>query len=153
MTPSELEQAYRNLMMENIVLTDSNERLHQRLARLERGLEESPAAKQLIRAQRNALAERSHRLRQLEYQNKQLQREQKRIRDENRRLRERLERLAPGQQEQRYDYETCLQELAEARAALRRKDHEMLDLTDRYYRLQADRSPVLPSTPAANGEF
>mgnify|MGYP000246471607 CR=1 FL=1 len=58
-----LEQAYRDLILENQLLVDSNQRLHQRIAQIEAGLSESPAAKQLIRAQRNALAERSRELR------------------------------------------------------------------------------------------
>ena len=74
---TELEQAYRALILENHVLAETNERLHERLTRIEAGLEESPAAKQLIRAQRNALAERSHRLREAHYENLKLKREKK----------------------------------------------------------------------------
>lgn len=85
-TGSDLEQAYRDLLLQNQVLAESNMRLHDRLARRDSGLEESPAARELIRAQRNALAERSHRLRETEYENKELKRKQKKLYEENRRL-------------------------------------------------------------------
>ena len=83
---SSLEQAYRDLLLENQVLVESNQRLHERLARTESGLEESPAAKQLIRSQRNALADRSHKLRELAYEVKRLQRDKKKLVEENRRM-------------------------------------------------------------------
>ena len=76
---SELEQAYRNLLVENMVLVEQCA-----LATGSRdatpGLE-GRRLPRLIRAQRNALAERSHRLRELDYENKQLIRERKKLTD------------------------------------------------------------------------
>ena len=146
---AELEQAYRNLMMENLVLSESNQRLHERLARREEGLEESPAARELIRAQRNALAERSHRMRELEYENKQLQRERKKWIEENERLLGRLQQLE-GADQRGAEYR---RELAEVKAALRAKTNELLTMTDRYYQLEARLTISVPTTSAANGDF
>ena len=146
---AELEQAYRNLMMENLVLSESNQRLHERLARREEGLEESPAARELIRAQRNALAERSHRMRELEYENKQLQRERKKLVEENERLIGRLQQLERAEQ-RGAEYR---RELTEVKAALRAKTNELLMMTDRYYQLEAKLTISVPTTSAANGDF
>jgi predicted nucleic acid-binding Zn-ribbon protein len=152
LTPTELEQAYRNLLMENLVLVESNRRLHERLARQEGGLEDSPATRQLLQTQRNALAERSHRLRELEYENKQLTRNYKKLSEQHQRLlgqgggRDEVARL-------RRELEGCKAELAEARTALHEKSSDLLQLTDRYYQLEARLKPKLPTTQAANSHF
>jgi seryl-tRNA synthetase len=148
-----LEQAYRELMLENQVLTESNERLHERLARQESGLEESPAARQLIRAQRNALAERSHKLRELEYENQKLKRDQKKLIEENRKLAASLARHMQDIQPLLHQEETSRRELANAKSALRAKTNELLKLTDKYYQLEAKTTPRPPPSSAANGHF
>jgi dynactin complex subunit len=153
LSPSELEQAYRNLLMENMVLVESNRRLHERLARQDAGLEDSPATRQLLQAQRNALAERSHRLRELEYENKQLTRNYNKLSEQHQRLlgqgagdRDEVARL-------RRELEVRKTELAQTRTALQEKSSALLKLTDRYYQLEARVKPSLPATQAANGDF
>lgn len=153
LTGSALEQAYRDLLLENHVLAESNERLHGRLARQESGLEESPAAKQLIRAQRNALAERSRRLRELEYENQGLKREKKKLLEENRKLAASLARHMQDIQPLLQHEKVSRQELAEAKTALREKTNELLKLTDKYYQLEARTKPRPPPSSAANGNF
>ncbi len=153
LSPSELEQAYRNLLMENLVLVESNQRLHDRLARQDAGLEDSPATRQLLQAQRNALAERSHRLRELEYENKQLARKYRKLSEQHQLL---LGQGAGGHDEAarlRRELDDCKAELADARAALREKSGALLQLTDRYYQLEARLKMRLPTTQAANGDF
>jgi len=150
---ADLEQAYRDLMLENQVLAESNERLHERLARVEAGLEESPAAKQLIRAQRNALAERSHRLREVQYENLSLKREQKRLAEENRKLSASLSRHMQDIQPILDQEKLNQRELEEARAALREKTNELAKLTHQYYQLEARSKPQPPPSSAANGRF
>ncbi|MCB1788025.1 MAG: hypothetical protein H6955_08010 [Chromatiaceae bacterium] len=148
-----LEQAYRDLLVEFQLLAETNQRLHERLARRERGHEESPAARELIQAQRNALAERSRRMRELEYENVQLKREQKRIVDESRRLSASLAKQ--GQEAAllvRRD-ELSQRELAAAKAALREKNNELLRLTDKYYQLEARSKQPAPMPTAANSDF
>ena len=138
---SALEQAYRELMLENHVLAETNERLHERLARIEAGLEESPAAKQLIRAQRNALAERSHRLRETQYENLNLKREKNKLIKENRKLAASLARRMEDIQPLLNQEEDIRRELEAAKAALREKSNELAKLTDRYYQLEARSKP------------
>ena len=138
---SALEQAYRELMLENHVLAETNERLHERLARIEAGLEESPAAKQLIRAQRNALAERSHRLRETQYENLNLKREKNKLIKENRKLAASLARRMEDIQPLLNQEEDIRRELEAAKAALREKSNELAKLTDRYYQLEARAKP------------
>lgn len=150
---AELEQAYRDLMLENQVLAESNERLHERLARVEAGLEESPAAKQLIRAQRNALAERSHRLREVQYENLGLKREQKRLVEENRKLSASLSRHMQDIQPILNQEKLSQRELEEAKASLREKANELAKLTHKYYQLEARSKPQPPPSSAANGRF
>lgn len=150
---AELEQAYRDLMLENQVLAESNERLHERLARMEAGLEESPAAKQLIRAQRNALAERSHRLREVQYENLGLKREQKRLVEENRKLSVSLSRHMQDIQPILNQEKVNQRELEEAKASLREKTNELAKLTHKYYQLEARSKPQPPPSSAANGRF
>ena len=153
LTGAALEQAYRDLLLENQVLAESNERLHERLARRESGLEESPAAKELIGAQRKAIAERSRRLRELEYENKQLKREQNRLFAENRRLSASLSRHMRDIQPLLQKEELSRRELADARSALREKTNELLRLTDKYYQLEARSRPQPPPSSAANGDY
>lgn len=146
-----LAQAYRDLLLQNEILAESNERLHERLARRERGLEESPAARKLIDAQRKVLAERSRRLRAFEYENKLLKREHKRLFEENRRLAAGLARHMQDMQPLLNQQELSRRELADARAALRDKTNELLRLTDRYYQLEARGTAQPPPSSAANG--
>jgi myosin heavy subunit len=150
---AELEQAYRDLMLENQMLVESNEHLHERLARVEAGLEESPAAKQLIRAQRNALAERSHRLREVQYENLNLKREQKKLVKENQRLAASLARHMQDIQPLLNQEQLSRRELEEAKAALRKKSDQLATLTDQYYQLEARSKPQPPPSSAANGRF
>lgn len=153
LTGATLEQAYRDLLLENQVLAESNQRLHERLARRDSGLEESPAAKELIRAQRNALAERSRRLRELEYENKGLQREQKKLVEENRKLAASLARHMQDIQPLLRKDESSRRELADTKAALREKINELHRLTDKYYQLEARSKPQPPPSTAANSRF
>jgi len=153
LTGTALEQAYRDLMLENQVLAESNQRLHERLMRQEEGLEDSPATRQLVRAQRNALAERSHRLRELEYENQTLKRDQKKLVDENRKLAASLARHMQDIQPLLHQEEVSRQKLVEAKAALRSKTNELLKLTDKYYQLEAKTSPRPPPSSAANSRF
>ena len=148
-----LEQAYRELMLENQLLVESNEHLHERLARMEAGLEESPAAKQLIRAQRNALAERSHRLREVQYENLNLKREQKKLVKENQKLAASLARHMQDIQPLLNQEQLSRRELEEAKAALRKKSDQLARLTDKYYQLEARSKPQPPPSSAANGRF
>jgi len=141
LTGAALEQAYRDLMLENQVLNETNERLHERLARIESGLEESPAAKQLIRAQRNALAERSHRLREVQYENLNLKREHKKLVRENQKLSADLARHMRDIQPLLQQEELRRRELEEAKAALREKSNALARLTDKYYQLEARSKP------------
>ena len=148
-----LEQAYRDLILENQLLVDSNQRLHQRIADAEAGLSESPAAKQLIRAQRNALAERSSELREVQYENLNLKREQKRMRAENRKLAASLARHMEDIQPLLHKEELSRRELEEAKAALREKSNELAKLTDKYYQLEARTVPQPPPSSAANSRY
>jgi len=150
---AELEQAYRQLLLENQVLLESNQRLHERIARQEGGLEESPAARQLIRTQRNALAERSHKLRELAYEFKHLQREQAKLIKENRHLSASLARQVEQVTSLSDELKTLRSALTEARQELRSKKNELAMLTDRYYQLEAQAAPGLRTGSAANGEF
>jgi myosin heavy subunit len=150
---SALEQAYRELMLENHVLAETNERLHERLARIEANIEESPAAKQLIRAQRNALAERSHRLREVQYENLHLKREKNKLVEENQKLASSLARHMQDIQPLLNQEQISRRELEEAKAALREKSNALARLTDRYYQLEARSKPRPPPSSAANGRF
>ena len=132
-----MEEAYRALLLEHQLLQETNQRLHEHIARQESGLEESPAAKELIRAQRNALADRSHQLRQLEYETKQLQREKKKLLANNNQL---SAKLAKRTEEiralsQRQDADGLV--LAETKMALREAKNELAKLADKYYQLEA----------------
>ncbi len=148
-----LEQAYRDLLLENQVLVESNKRLHERVARLDAGVEDSPATRELIRAQRDALAERSHRLREIEYENKRLKRKQKKLFDDNKRLAASLARRMEDIQPLLRREESVRRELEEVREQLRQKKSDLLKLTDRYYQLEARLKPQLPPDSVANGDF
>ena len=148
-----LEQAYRELMLENQLLLESNEHLHERISRIEAGLEESPAAKQLIRAQRNALAERSHRLREVQYENINLKREQKKLVKENQKLAASLARRMQDVQPLLNREQLSRRELEEAKAALRKKSDELAKLTHKYYQLEARSKPRRRSGSAVNSRF
>lgn len=148
-----LEQAYRDLILENQLLVDGNQRLHQRIAQIEAGLSESPAAKQLIRAQRNALAERSSQLREVRYENLNLKREQKRMHAENRKLAASLARHMQDIQPLLHKEELSRRELEEAKAALREKSNELAKLTDKYYQLEARSIARPPPSSAANSRY
>lgn len=150
---AELEQAYRDLLLENQVLAESNQHLSDRLMQRQRGFEDSPAARELIRAQRNALAERSRLMRELEYQNKQLKREHNRLIEENRRLASSLARHMDDLQPLLRKEEAARRDLARARAELREKTNELARLTDRLYQLEARMKPQPPTSSAANSNF
>ena len=144
---AELEQAYRDLMLENQMLVESNEHLHERLARI--------ASETLVSAaaQRNALAERSHRLREVQYENLNLKREQKKLVKENQRLAASLARHMHDIQPLLSQEQLSQRELEEAKAALRKKSDQLATLTDKYYQLEARSKPQPPPSSAANGRF
>lgn len=153
LSADELEEAYRTLLLENQVLAESNERLVERLARRQHGVEDARTTQELLRTQRNALVERSHRLREVEYENKQLRRQQKKLAEENNRLkldleRQRGEARALAQREQ-----ACRQELAQVQAALREKAGELAMLRERQHRLESRLHLQQAPSSAANGDF
>ena len=150
---ADLEQAYRDLLLENQVLAESNERLHDKLARREGGQEETAAIQELLRAQRNALVERSHRLRELEYEHKNLQRQHKKVVEENRRLTASLEHRAQDVRPILQREAQLRRELEQARAELQQKNQELLRLTDKYYQLASRLKAGSTPTSAANGDF
>ncbi len=152
LTGSALEQAYRDLLLENQVLAEANQRLHDRQVNHADEANAPPAAKQLIQAQRNALAERSRRMRELEYENTQLKREQKGLLDENRKLSSSLAQHMQEIQPLLRKEELARGQLVEAKAALRAKSNELARLTDKYYQLEARTRPQPPPT-AANSDF
>jgi septal ring factor EnvC (AmiA/AmiB activator) len=153
MTGATLEQAYRELLLENQVLAESNQRLHERLAQQQDGNQDSAATRELVRAQRDALAERSHRLREVEYENKQLERKQRKLQEENQRLSatvaRHMEQLHPLLQRD----EQSRRELAEVRATLRQAEAELVALKDKYYQLEARTKLHPPTSTAANSDF
>ncbi len=153
LTGSALEQAYRELLLENQVLVESNLRLHERLARRERGAEDSPATRELIRAQRNALADRSHQLREARYENEQLRRKHKKLYEENRSLSASLAKHMEDIQPLLRREELSRRELAEAQEILRQKKGELATLTHKYYQLEARSKPQPPPSSAANSDF
>jgi len=150
---ADLEQAYRELLLENQVLVESNQRLHERIARQESGLEESPAARRLIRTQRHALAERSHKLREVAYEFQLLQREHAKLSKENARLARALTQHSDKHQSLSDDLRSLRAALDESRSELRAKKNELARLTDRYYQLEAQQELGLRPGTAANGEF
>lgn len=149
---SMLEQAYRELLLENQMLAESNQRLHERLKNPENGNDELPAARELIREQRNALAERSRRLRELEYEVKQYQREKKKLLVRTRQLAALVAQKDERIRESTRRHETDGLALAEAKMALREAKNELAKLTDKYYQLEAQFHRQSPGS-VANGDF
>ncbi len=149
MAGATLEKAYRDLLVQNQILSESNARLQEQLADQAGGVAESPAAKQLIRAQRDALVERSRRLREVEYELKQMQRLKDKLVEENRRLQRQLSDFRPVLRRE----EQNRRELAAAKAALREKTNELLCLKDKYFQLEARLKPASPPGSVANGRF
>jgi len=152
LTGSALEQAYRDLLLDNQVLAEANQRLHDRQVRHADDANAPPAARELIQAQRNALAERSRRMRELEYENTQLKREHKELLEEHRKLSAGLARHMQDIQPLLRKEKLARRKLAEAKSALRDKRNELHRLTDKYYQLEARTRPQQPST-AANSDF
>lgn len=148
-----LEDAYRNLLLENQMLTESNDRLHARLAEAEAGLGESPAAKQLIQAQRSALVERTHKLRELQYANKTLERERDKLRLSHRRLKTQLRDATAAVQPLSQRLEDQQREVATLKQQLTEKRRELAMLTDRYYQLQSRVDPKLSADRVINADF
>ena len=148
-----LEQAYRDLLLENQVLVESNRRLHERLARAEGGQSESPAAQQLIRTQRNALAERSHQLREANYANKELRRRYAKLQEETRRLAEAHAQRATTTPRLKSALAASEKQARELQDELRRVRTELATLTDRYYQLQARIDPAVSADRVVNGDF
>ena len=149
MAGAALEKAYRDLLMQNQILSQSNARLQEQLAEQASGVAESPAAKQLIRAQRDALVERSRRLREVEYDLKQIQRLKDRLVEENRRLQRQLSDFHPVLRRE----EQNRRELAETKTALREKTNELLCLQDKYFQLEARLEPASTPGSVANGHL
>jgi len=152
-TDSGLEHAYRELLLENQVLTESNRRLHDRLARAESGLVDTPASRQLIRAQRDALTDRSHKLREMLYANKTLQREQQKLQDNNRRLGEKLARQTAAVRPLEQQLEASQAEVVTLKQQLAEQRRELAMLTDRYYQLQARMDPALSADRVVKVDF
>jgi chromosome segregation ATPase len=148
-----LEQAYRDLLLENQVLVESNRRLHERLARAEGGQAESPAAQQLIRTQRNALADRSHQLREATYANKELRRRYAKLQEETRRLAEAHAQRATTTPRLESELAASQKQVRDLQEELRRVKVELATLTDRYYQLQARIDPAVSADRVVNGDF
>ncbi len=134
---SRLEQAYRDLLLENQVLAESNQRLYERLSRHEVGIEESPIAGELMRVQRDALVERSRHMRELAYQTKNFEREKQRLLANNSRLAAALAQREAQIRKLHQRQETDALALTEAKLALREARNELAKITDRYYQLEA----------------
>lgn len=130
-----LEEAYRELLVEHQVVTETNTRLHQRIAEQAEGLEDSPAAKRLISAQRKALVERSRVQRELGYENKRLQLEHRRLVEELQDLRTRIGHQVGELQKLREQLAAQRTELSETKALLRGKSDELDALTLKYHQL------------------
>lgn len=137
LTGDDLEQAYRQLLVENQILRENNQQLGNTLERENVAKDGLDTAEQLIRAQRNALAERSHRMREIEYAYKNLLREQKKQAETNRQLRAQLERLVKEAQALRRQHDATVTELKDARALLDDRNDELARMTERYFQLEA----------------
>jgi chromosome segregation ATPase len=149
---ADLEQAYRELLVEVQMLRQHNVELGVALER--QGLEQNNAAAtdQLIRAQRSALAERSHRMREAEFENKKLVRAQKKIEADYQQLHAQLERHVKQVQMLQQRYHACSNELRDTRAELASKQGELEAMTDRYYQLEsAIEKFSVPHGSVANG--
>jgi chromosome segregation ATPase len=138
LTEQALEQAYRNLLVENLVLQETNDRLGAELAQGSDARDKAFTDQRLIVAQRNALAERGRRMRQVEYELKQIKRRCKRLLDEKARLEaglaEQQNLIAALREKQRL----YTRELDEAKVALSVKASEFRMLRDKYQTLQLD---------------
>ena len=99
------------------------------------------------------MAERSHRLREVQYENLNLKREQKKLVKENQRLAASLARHMHDIQPLLSQEQLSQRELEEAKAALRKKSDQLATLTDKYYQLEARSKPQPPPSSAANGRF
>jgi chromosome segregation ATPase len=133
----ELEQAYRELLLENQMLRETNDQLGMALEQqdsLERYLQQ---AENLIIAQRNALAERARRMRETEFENKGLLRAQRKLKEQESELQARLQRQVQEARVLRERLKASTGTLERARDELRAKEAELAKLTDRYYQLEA----------------
>jgi len=149
---ADLEQAYREMLVEVQMLRQHNLELGVTLERQSLEQSDSQAADQLIRAQRNALAERSRRMRDAEFENKKLLRAQKKIQAEYQQLHVQLERHVRQVQMLQQRYHACSNELRDTRAALESKQGELEAMTDRYYQLEsAIEKFSVPHGSVANG--
>jgi chromosome segregation ATPase len=153
LTGSALEQAYRALLLENQVLTETNQRLQEQLLEADAKRDTSSSERQLIREQRNLIAERSHELRQQQYACKTLQRERDQLRENNSHLAQKTARLAAAA-------EAMKQQLANAQAqndALQRelsdKKRDLATLTEHHYQLQAKHDPTMNTRRVINVDF
>jgi hypothetical protein len=132
-----LEQAYRELLVEVQMLRQHNLEMGVALEKQHLEQEDSSASEQLIRAQRNALAERSRRLRETEYENKKLLREHKKLAEDNRKLYLQLERHVKELHLLQQQHQNCQVALRDTRAALQGKESELLAFADRYRQLES----------------
>ncbi|MCB1775243.1 MAG: hypothetical protein KDI88_16645 [Gammaproteobacteria bacterium] len=149
---ADLEQAYRNLLVEVQMLRQHNLELGVTLERQSLEQSDAQAADQLIRAQRNALAERSRRMREAEFDNKKLQRAQKKLQAEYQQLHVQLERHVKQVQILQQRYHACSNELRDTRADLEAKQGELNAMTERYYQLEsAIEKFSVPHGSVANG--
>jgi chromosome segregation ATPase len=133
----ELEQAYRELLLENQMLRETNDQLGMALEQqdsLERYLQQT---ENLIIAQRNALAERARRMRETEFENKGLLRAQRKLKEQESELQARLQRQVKEARVLRERLKASTGTLELARDELRAKEAELAKLTDRYYQLEA----------------
>lgn len=133
----ELEHAYRELLLENQMLRETNDQLGMALEQqdgLERDLQQ---AEQLIIAQRDALAERARRMRETEFENKSLLRSQRKLKDREAEIQTRLERQLEEARSLRGRLKATTGTLEHARAELHEKEAELAKLADRCYQLEA----------------
>lgn len=149
---ADLEQAYRDLLVEAQMLRQHNLELGVTLERQSLEQSDAQAADQLIRAQRNALAERSRRMREAEFENKKLLRAQKKLQAEYQQIHAQLERQVRQVQVLQQRYHACSNDLRETRAELETKKGELAAMTDRYYQLEsAIEKFSVPHGSVANG--
>lgn len=153
LTGATLEQAYRELLLQNQLLLDTNQRLQAQLSEVEGRRTAAPIENQLIRDQRNIIAERSHELRQQQYACKMLQRERDHLQQSNSRLAEQSAKLGA-------EKEALKQQLAAAQTlngSLQRevaeKNNDLVTLSERHYRLQAELDPTMDTRRVVNVDF
>jgi chromosome segregation ATPase len=148
-----LQRAYRDLLLENQVLTEGQRRLSERLERAEKRLAESPTAQRLIRTQREALTDKSLKLRQQELLNRRLDERCRDLQRDYRRQRKRLEREAAARQDLERQLEFSVQTSATLEQQLVAARRDLATLTDRYYQLQARIDPALSSDRVVTADF